>query len=170
MALFHSFLWPSNIPLCLCTTSYLSIYLSMDVSVVSISWLLWIMLLWPLEKVYLFELEFSPDMCSGMGLLDHIFCCCCCSVTKSCLTLCNFMDCSTQASLSFTISPSLLKLISIESVMPRSHLILCHPFSSCLQSFPASGSFPMSWLFTSGSQILELQHQSFQSIFRVDFL
>ena len=26
------------------------------------------------------------------------------------------------------------------------------PFSSCLQSFPASGSFPMSWLFTSGSQ------------------
>ena len=88
MALFHSFFWPSNIPLCLCTTSYLSIYLSMDVLVVSISWLLWIMLLWPLEKVYLFELEFSPDMCSGMGLLDHIFCCCCCcSVTKSCLTL-----------------------------------------------------------------------------------
>ena len=26
------------------------------------------------------------------------------------------------------------------------------PFSSCLQSFPASGSFPMSWLFTSGDQ------------------
>ena len=32
-----------------------------------------------------------------------------------------------QASLSFTISQSLLKLVSIESVMPSSHLILCHP-------------------------------------------
>jgi len=45
-----------------------------------------------------------------------------------------------QASLSFTISLSLLKLISIESVMPSNHLI---PFSSCSQSFPASGSFPV---------------------------
>ena len=32
------------------------------------------------------------------------------------------------------------------------HLILCVPFSSCPQSFPASGSFPMSQLFTSGGQ------------------
>ena len=54
-----------------------------------------------------------------------------------------------QASLSFTISWSLLKLVSIESVMPSNHLILCHPFSSCLQSFPASGSFQMSQLFAS---------------------
>ena len=49
-----------------------------------------------------------------------------------------------QASLSFTISPSLLRLMSFESVMPSNHLILCRPlflFSSCLQSFPASGSF-----------------------------
>ena len=46
------------------------------------------------------------------------------------------------------------------------------PFSSCLQSFPASGSFPMSQLFASGSQSMELwlQHQSFQWIFRTDFL
>ena len=55
-----------------------------------------------------------------------------------------------QSSLSFTISQSLLKLMSIE--YKPSHLILCHPFSSCPQSFPASGSFPMSLLFTSGSQ------------------
>ena len=43
-------------------------------------------------------------------------------------------------------------------------------FSSHLQSFPASGSFPMSQFFTSGGQILEfqLQHQSFQWIFRTD--
>ena len=34
------------------------------------------------------------------------------------------------------------------------------PFSSCLQSYPASGSFQMSQFFTSGDQVLELQHQS----------
>ena len=46
------------------------------------------------------------------------------------------------------------------------------PFSSCLQSSPASGSFLVSQLFASGDEILELQlqHQSFQWIFRVDFL
>ena len=46
------------------------------------------------------------------------------------------------------------------------------PFSSCLQSFPASGSFPVSQFFVSGGQILELQlqHQSLQWIFRIDFL
>ena len=46
-----------------------------------------------------------------------------------------------QASLSFIISLSLLKLVSIESVMPSNHLIFCQPFSSCLQSFPASQFF-----------------------------
>ena len=49
-----------------------------------------------------------------------------------------------QASLSITNSQSLLKLMCIELVMPSNHLILCHPFSSCPQSFPASGSFPVS--------------------------
>ena len=57
-----------------------------------------------------------------------------------------------QASLSITNSQSLLKLMSIESVMPSNHLIFCWPLSSCLQSFPASGSFPVSQLFTSGGQ------------------
>ena len=57
-----------------------------------------------------------------------------------------------QASLSFTISRSLVKLLSIESVMPSNHLILCCPFSSCLQSFSPSGSFPMSQFFISGDQ------------------
>ena len=46
-----------------------------------------------------------------------------------------------QASLSITNSRSLCKLMSIELVMPSSHLILCRPLSSCLQSFPASGQF-----------------------------
>ena len=57
-----------------------------------------------------------------------------------------------QASLSIINSQSLLKLMPIESVMPSSHLILCRPFSSCPQSLPASGSFPMSQLFEWGSQ------------------
>ena len=42
--------------------------------------------------------------------------------------------------------------MSIELVMPSNHLFLCSPFSSCLQSFPASGSFLMSRLFASGGQ------------------
>ena len=57
-----------------------------------------------------------------------------------------------QVPLSFTISGSLLKLISIESVMPSNHLILCLPFSSCPQYFPASRSFPICQLFASGGQ------------------
>ena len=57
-----------------------------------------------------------------------------------------------QASLSITNSWSLLKLMSIESVMPSNYLSLCHPFSSSLKSFPASGSFQMSQLFASGGQ------------------
>ena len=56
-----------------------------------------------------------------------------------------------QASLSITNSWSLLKLMSVESVMPSSHLILCHPLSPPA-SLPASGSLPMSQLFTSGGQ------------------
>ena len=57
-----------------------------------------------------------------------------------------------QASLSITKSWSLLKLMSTELVTAFNHLILCHPFSSRLQCFPSSGSFPMSQLFTSGGQ------------------
>ena len=57
-----------------------------------------------------------------------------------------------QASLSITNSWSLLKVTSIESVMPSSHLILHRPLLLCPQFFPASGSFQMSQLFTSGGQ------------------
>ena len=57
-----------------------------------------------------------------------------------------------QASLSITNSQSLPKLMSIESMMPFNHLILCHPFSSHVQSFPESGSFPVSQFFASGGQ------------------
>ena len=48
-------------------------------------------------------------------------------VAQSCLTLCDPMDWEHQASLSITNSRSLLKLMSIELVMPSNHFILCHP-------------------------------------------
>ena len=57
-----------------------------------------------------------------------------------------------QASLSITNFQSLLKLRFIESVMPSTISCSVIPFSSHLQSFPASGSFQMSQLFTSGGQ------------------
>ena len=55
-------------------------------------------------------------------------------------------------SLSVTNSWSLLKLLSIELVMPSSHLILCHPLLLLPQPLPGSGSFTMSQLFAWGSQ------------------
>ena len=74
--------------------------------------------------------------------------------------------------LSSTLSQSLLKFMSIESVMLSNHLILCHSLSFCLQFFPASGSFPMHQLSYQVAKLLDLQlqHQSFQWIFRTDFL
>ena len=49
------------------------------------------------------------------------------SVTQSCSTLCHPMDCTCQASLSITNFRSLPKLMSVVSVMPSNHLILCRP-------------------------------------------
>ena len=57
-----------------------------------------------------------------------------------------------QSPVSSIIAQSLLRFMCIESVMLFNHLILCTPFSFCLQSFPASGSFPVSWLFASCGQ------------------
>ena len=60
------------------------------------------------------------------------------SVTQSRPTLCDPMDCSwTHASLSITNSWSLPKLMSIESVMPSNHLILCHPLLLLPSIFPS---------------------------------
>ena len=57
-----------------------------------------------------------------------------------------------QASLSITNSWSLFRLLSLKSVMSSSHLILCHPLLLLPQSLPASGSFPMSQLFSWGGR------------------
>ena len=93
------------------------------------------------------------------------------SVAQSCDSATPWIT-TRQSSLSITNSQSLLKLMSIESVMPSSHLILCHPFSFCPQSLPASG--PFLWL-NSLHEVLkvlefQLQLQSFQWTPRTDLL
>ena len=76
-----------------------------------------------------------------------------------------------QASLSFTLSWRLFKLVSINLVKPSNHFILCHPLSSRLQFCPASGFF-FKWVGPSHlvAKVLELQNQFFQWIFRIDCL
>ena len=85
--------------------------------------------------------------------LKTVIYCCCCSVAKSCLTL-------RPQGLQHTRfpGPSLSLRVCSNSCLPLSQW--CHPtisssvtpFSFCLQLPPASGSFPLSWLFTSGCQ------------------
>ena len=78
----------------------------------------------------------------------YLQCHCCCSVAKSSLTLRDLMDYSMPGSPVLHYLLELLKLMSTVSVMPSNHLV---PFS-CLQSFPASGSFLIGQLFTPGGQ------------------
>ena len=59
------------------------------------------------------------------------------SVAQSCPTLNDPMDCSTPGFPSITTSQSLLNLMSIESVMPSNHLILCHPLLLPPSIFPS---------------------------------
>ena len=67
------------------------------------------------------------------------------SVTQSYLTLCNQYTTAHQASLSITNSWNLLKLMSIESVMPSNHLILCHPLSPCITVFSNESVLLIRW-------------------------
>ena len=79
-----------------------------------------------------------------------------------------------QAPLSSAISQGLLTFISIVLVLLSNHLIPCCPLLLLPSIFPnlSQESFPVSWLFASVPKVLELQlqHQSFQWIFRVDLL
>ena len=85
--------------------------------------------------------------------LLYIKLCCCCLVLSRLQLFETQWTAACQPSLSLIISRSLLKLMSIESVMPSNHLISSvAPFSSCPQSFPASASFLMSRFFTSSGQ------------------
>ena len=74
------------------------------------------------------------------------------SVAQSCPTLRTPWIAARQASLSITNSRSSLRLMSIKSVMPSSHLILCHPLLLLPPILLASESFPMSQLFAWGGQ------------------
>ena len=80
------------------------------------------------------------------------FCCYCLSVTKWCLTLWAPWTAAHQAPLSFSNSLSLLKLTSIESLMPSNHLILCRPLLLVSSNFPSIRVFSVSQLLTSGGQ------------------
>ena len=82
---------------------------------------------------------------------------CCCSVAKSCLILCDPMDCSTPGSSALHYC-SLLKFTSFELVMLYTHLILCCPFLFLPSTFPSIRVFssesalcvrqPKYWSFT----------------------
>ena len=88
------------------------------------------------------------------------------SVTQSCVTLCDPWTAACQASLSITNSQSLLKLMSIKSVMPSNHLILCHRFLLLPSIFQrVSSSHQVAKVLES-----QFQHQFFQQIFRTDLL
>ena len=98
---------------------------------------------------------------------------CCWSVAQARSTLCDPMDAACHASLSCTLSWSLLKLMSIESMIPSNHLILCH--SPSPPAFNLSQHQCLYQWVSSSHQVdkvlkLQLQHQSCRWIFRVDFL
>ena len=95
------------------------------------------------------------SLLSGYKVFGFLSNYCCFSVTKSFLTLCNPMDCIMPASLYFIISQSLLKLRSIESVMPFNYLILCCPLLLLPSVFPSISIFSSEQLFASGGQSIE---------------
>ena len=78
------------------------------------------------------------------------------SVAKSCPTLCNLMDCNMPG---FPVPHHLPEFarVHVHWISDTIQTFLSAPFSSCLQSFPALGSFPMSQLFASGGQSIGAQ-------------
>ena len=76
---------------------------------------------------------------------------CCCSVAQSCL--CNPLDWSTSGIPILRYLPEFAQT-HVHWVDDAVHSSSVIPFSSSSQSFPVSGSFPMSWLFTSGAQTI----------------
>ena len=96
---------------------------------------------------------------------------CFCSVAKSCLTVCDRINCSTPGFPVLHYLPELLKLMSIESMMHAIHP--SHPLlspSSALNLSQHQGLFQ--WVSSSHqvAKVLELEHRSFQWKFRIDFL
>ena len=133
-----------------------------------------------LSVFYLVFFFITSCFCFMKAIILKTISLCGCSVTKSCPTLCNPMDCSMPASLSFTVSQSLLRLMSTESVMPSNLLIFYCPLI-LFSIFPSIRVFSKESTGKGGQSIgaclrwpkyleHQLQHQSFQRIFRVDFL
>ena len=118
--------------------------------------------IWEMNKKYHASISLDSELRHFNNTEGYFLKLECCSVAHSCLILCMWWSATS------ILCPS----PSPKSAMPSSHLILCCPFSFYLQSFPASGSFQ--WIGSSNqmSKVLEfqLQHQSFQWIFRTDFL
>ena len=114
---------------------YIYIYISLCVSNVFI------------HKIKIKLSPFQDCMCKTL--------CCCCSVAKSCLTLCDSRACS------MPVFPVLhyLGVSSHSCPLSRWYYLTNSSFASlfsfCLQTFPVSGPFPMSWLFLSGGQYLK---------------
>ena len=92
-------------------------------------------------------------------------------VAQSCLTLCDPVDCSTPGSLTLTISRSLPKFMSTASAMPSSHLTLWRPLLLLPSIVPSIRDFSNEMASHQMIKTLEfqLQHQSFQQAFKVDF-
>ena len=85
--------------------------------------------------------------------LSHSFQCCYCSVTQSFLTLCDQpYDLQHTSYQSFTVSQSLLRFMSIESVMPSNYLILCCPLLLLPSIFPSIFSNELSLHIRSDGQ------------------
>ena len=106
---------------------------------------------WKAKFLLLF---YKCDMIGALRNRRECSCCCgcCCSVTKSCPSLCIPLNCSTPG-FCLSLSPWVCSNSCLSSRW--SHPIISSsviPFSSCLQSFPAPGSFPMSQFFVSGGQ------------------
>ena len=93
-----------------------------------------------------------PGRDSGDGSSVLLSRCQCSSVAQSRLTLCDPMDCSTPGLPVHHQLPELAQIHvhQVSDASQPSHPVI--PFSSCLQSFSPSGSFPMNQFFTSGGQ------------------
>ena len=118
------------------------------------------------------HLEVNHLILKYLGNFLYLSVYCCCSVHHVQLFL-TPRAAAHQASLSFTISWSLLKLMSIELVMPSHPLILCHlpsPPAFSLSQHQGLFQWTGSWHQLAKVLGLQLQHQSFQWIFRIDFL
>ena len=96
--------------------------------------------------------------------------CCCCSVIKLCPTLSNPMDCSTPGFPVLHYLPSLLKLMSTESVMPSNHLTLCFPLLLLPSVFPTNRVFLSQCIRWSKFWSFSFSISPSKWIFRVDIL